>query len=412
MSGPTPRNGDDHDPWLAAALRHAPDAADAPPAALSEAILRAAHDASAATPVPRPGRSSPHALLQFWSWLTQPAVATAFTTLVLATAIGVMWWDEAVEPELTRPTPPPRGAVTSAVPAAPPPAAEPATAPPAAAPQGAPPQAAPTAAAPKQETAKDSARAPQLRSRSAAEAADDAAKAEDRPARTVGRAAPSSEAPAGEQASSIDEARESADQALQRAIPAPSATPGLAAQAPTARPRQQVESTAPAAKDATPGRASIDTRSDAAAGIAPSAPAATAPLPARRAETAAAPSAPAGVVGEPSALFADVRNRPQRWRWQADGRAVRTIDEPFLRWWAELERAAPAWSAQPPGAGSAGAAPPLVLRAVDDASVAVTIRLEADGTAQATFAGGATWRTTLGRADAAALREALERLAR
>ncbi len=53
----------------------------------------------------------------------------------------------------------------------------------------------------------------------------------------------------------------------------------------------------------------------------------------------------------------------------------------------------------------------LVLRATDDPSVAVTIRIEADA-AQAHLANGTTWHAALGRTDAAALREALARLAR
>lgn len=354
ITDPKPRTGDDHDPWLAAALRHAPDAADAPPAALSEAILQAAHDTAAAAPVPRPDRSSPNALLQFWSWLTQPTVATAFTTLVLATAIGVMWWDEADEPHVTRPVPPPAPAIMEK-------AAEPSPAPPTS------PAVEPTAvpAAPpgaQQEVPiADSANKSTPTSRGDAAATASAKKAEGRGAIVVGRAAAPSIEPARQQTASADETPEA--------------------------------------------------RSDAAAGTAPSTPAAAAPMRARSAEPAAASGERAAGINEPAALLAGVRERPERWRWQADGGAVRTVDAPFLRWWADFERAAPTWSAQATSAGSAGAGPALVLRATDAPSVAVTIRIEAD-TAQARFANGTTWHAALGRTNAAALREALERLAR
>lgn len=411
-TGPRPRTGDDHDPWLAAALRHAPDAADAPPAGLSEAILRAAHDTAATARAPSRERSPAGVLQNVWSWLAQPAVATTFATLVLATAIGVMWWGETVEPELTRPTTPPPGAVTSAAPAPTAAATEPTTAA-----QPAPPQAAPTATPPAMppvaqgdDAAKQTARAPVFRSRSGPEAGAGAVKSEGRAAIAVDRAAPSTVVPPGEQAASLDEARESGRAARQHAAPAPSAMPGVATQAPISRPRQPAEAAAPA-PDEVPGRAPIDARIDAAPQGARSAPAAAASLPARRAEPAAAPSEPAAAIAEPTALFADVRNRPQRWRWQADGGAPRAVDASFLHWWAQLERAAPAWSAQAPGASSAAAAPALVLRAIDDASDAVTIRIEADS-ARARFAGGAAWRASLGRADAAALREAIEGLSR
>lgn len=346
MTDPKPRTGDDHDPWLAAALRHAPDAADTPPAALSEAILRAAHDTAATAQAPRGKRSWPHALLQLWSWLTQPAIATAFTTLVLATAIGVMWWDEAVEPRITRPAPPPAPAITQAPDA-------PSPAPPSS------PAAEPTA---------------------------------------VPAAAPSA---------AQQEARRDASERERRS---PSAVPGPAVVAAKPAPRREVQ-TQPPAESTPPGRASMAARSEAEAGIAPSASEVAGPMRARSAEPATASGARAAEIGEPAALLAAVRERPQRWRWQADGGAVRTVDAPFLRWWAEFERAAPTWSAQVPSAGSAGAGPALVLRATDDPSVAVTIRIEADA-AQAHFANGTTWHAALGRTDAAALREALARLAR
>jgi hypothetical protein len=350
MTEPKPRTGDDRDPWLAAALRHAPDAADAPPPAVSEAILRAAHERAAAARAPSDKLSSPGPLWQLWSWLTQPAVATAFATLVIATAIGVMWRDEALEPRITRPAPPPVPAITQTPDAAAPappssPAAE-STAVPAAAPNAVP-------AAAQQEARRD---------------------------------------------------------VSEREGRSPPARPSPAAEAAKLAPRQEAQAQPPAEKT-TPDRASTAARSDAPAGVAPSTPAAAGPMRARSAEPAAASGERAAAINAPAALFAAVREQPQRWRWQADGGAMRAVDAQFLRWWAELERAASTWSARAPAAGNPGAAPALVLRAIDSASVAVTIRLEADS-AQAQFASGAAWHATLSGADAEALRQTLEQLAR
>jgi hypothetical protein len=350
MTEPKPRTGNDPDPWLAAALRHAPDAADTPPAALSEAILRAAHESAATAHAPNSDSRSPGVLLQLWSWLTQPAVATAFTTLVLATAIGVMWWDEAVEPRSTRPAPPPAPAVAEA-PAAPP--AEPPAA------VSASPAARPSAQ--QEAPIADAANKSTPTSGGDAAAATSAKKAEGRGAIVAGRVAAPSPEPPRQQAASADQMPEA--------------------------------------------------RSDATAATAPSTPAAAAPMRARSAEPAAASGERAAAINEPAALFAAVREQPQRWRWQADGGAMRAVDAPFLRWWAELERATSTWSAQSPTAGSTGAAPALVLRAIDDASQAVTIRLEADSV-QAQFASGAAWHATLSGADAEALRQTREQLAR
>ena len=61
----TPRASDDspeHDAWLREALRHAPDAAAGPPAAVSDAILRQARSemaASTTTAAPSVGAEAP-----------------------------------------------------------------------------------------------------------------------------------------------------------------------------------------------------------------------------------------------------------------------------------------------------------------------------------------------------------------
>jgi hypothetical protein len=71
----------ERDAHLLAALRHAPDAAARPSAALTRAILDAARHAAA-----RPGWRE--RLLSAWA---QPAPWAAFATLALGTVIGVLW---------------------------------------------------------------------------------------------------------------------------------------------------------------------------------------------------------------------------------------------------------------------------------------------------------------------------------
>ena len=99
----SPRD-EERDAWLAQALRHAPDAdADAPPA-LSDTILRAAR--AAARPPAAPSRPATVGLLQWlasaWGWLARPPVAAGFASVVVATLVGVMWWDPPFDQTLPR----------------------------------------------------------------------------------------------------------------------------------------------------------------------------------------------------------------------------------------------------------------------------------------------------------------------
>ena len=106
---------EERDAYLRSALRHAPDADVAPPAALSEAILREARGA-AAQAQPRRGtgaanRASPgrpggwRAILDAWAWLARPRVAAGFASLMVATLAGVIWWGQPMERLLDRPQP-------------------------------------------------------------------------------------------------------------------------------------------------------------------------------------------------------------------------------------------------------------------------------------------------------------------
>jgi hypothetical protein len=113
------RDDADRDPWLQAALRHAPDADAAPPAVLRDAILRAARAAAPRRPSLR------ERIDAAWSWLARPPVAATFASVFLASAVLLMWREpppEATDPiarEAAAPrSAPPLAAAPQATPAA------------------------------------------------------------------------------------------------------------------------------------------------------------------------------------------------------------------------------------------------------------------------------------------------------
>lgn len=109
-TGPRPGSADrgggmdiERDAWLREALRHAPDADAGAPARVSDAILRQARQATAASVASsssrrEPPRPSPWATM--WAWLMQPSVATGFAGVMVATLVGVMWWGRPIDEPL------------------------------------------------------------------------------------------------------------------------------------------------------------------------------------------------------------------------------------------------------------------------------------------------------------------------
>ncbi|MFM2450573.1 MAG: hypothetical protein RIS44_3023 [Pseudomonadota bacterium] len=91
------------DAHLRTALRHAPDADAAPPAALSAAILSQAR--AAASIKQTSTQAEPWApvwqllawLRQGWIALSQPALAAGVASVMVASVVGVMWWDRVPE---------------------------------------------------------------------------------------------------------------------------------------------------------------------------------------------------------------------------------------------------------------------------------------------------------------------------
>ena len=98
MSSGTDRD-DERDAHLREALRHAPDADAAPPSALSQSILRQAR--LAAAPAPTPASTSRGSLWSLLSSWMRPPVAAGFASLMVATLVGVMWWERPIDEPLT-----------------------------------------------------------------------------------------------------------------------------------------------------------------------------------------------------------------------------------------------------------------------------------------------------------------------
>ncbi|WP_341887781.1 hypothetical protein [Variovorax sp. YR752] len=357
-----PREDDlPHDAWLREALRHAPDAEAGPPPKLNETILRmgraavaprAERKASTAAPMPAPSLGGlAETISSWWSWLARPPVAAGFAGLMVATVVGVMWWDRPLEEAL-----PPREETVAAAPPSEVTAPAVATAP---APAGLP------------EAAKQAA---------AATAADAPARKAAAPAPV---AAPKLEAPPP-------------------AAPAPTAAPP-AAPAPTvmaesaARERESAER-----REAASARMAATTPPPATAdAAAPSA------LIGRAATAAAAPAAPASAIETPSLsnLRFEIRRSPDQWTWQRDDGESRPMDDAMQDWIAQADRTArPSWQHGASGADSST----TTLRFTRGGVVRAVLRLGPNG--MRLTRGGKTESVELSRGAVASLQSSLDAL--
>lgn len=93
----------DRDAWLREALRHAPDASAAPPTPLSEAILAQARAATASGRRAGASKLLSDRLFALWDALARPPVAAAFATVMVATIVGLLWWDRPLDETMPRP---------------------------------------------------------------------------------------------------------------------------------------------------------------------------------------------------------------------------------------------------------------------------------------------------------------------
>ena len=315
----------ERDAWLSAALRHAPDAQAAAPPEIRDTILRQAR--AAAREANAPDASRPRgAWAAAWDWLARPPVAAGFASVMVATLVGLIWWDRPMDETLARP---PASEASQAPRAAPPVT----TAPPVAA---------------------------------SSEAVATRAPASER------AAAPKSEAPRAARA----ESRPPAPAVAEAARPAP-ATPAAPA---TPTPLADSRAPAQAAQIGAAGRAVAEAGDESSAASASGALSRHA---AKAVPFAAAPTEAARLRREdraeprPAALAAlldGVAAQPERWSWQR-GEARQPMNPALQGWLLQLDRAsAGRWNdaaAAPAGASALhlyrDGTPVATLRLGDDA---------------------------------------------
>jgi hypothetical protein len=351
-----PKPGEtERDPWLTEALRHAPDADAAPPAALSDAILREARAAAGAASISgdearstrqaraHSTRRSPASMwASAWAWLLRPPVASSFATVLVAVLVGVMWLGRSPEETLGR---------TPAADASPPAAATVAStpAPIASVPQPAPRNdAAPTGDSP---TARRSERARAAAPTPAPARGPSPARESADPAK---RDAPK---PPHAEATPKASVRDAATSDLASAPSTPSSPAFAQAPAPEPPAALRLRESAPAAAANT--NAAADGRS-ASAGAAP------------RSTVKAAPTRSNDLETLRAAIEAD----PARWRWQR-GEALQPITPALRGWLAQLAAAtATRWRAEPEPVAFDEA---TVLKLYRDGTLGATLRLTDSG---------------------------------
>lgn len=361
-----------HDAWLREALRHAPDAEASPPPKLNETILRMGRAAVAPraerrpTPaVPMPTASSSSGLADtigaWWAWLARPPVAAGFAGLMVATVVGVMWWDRPLEEAL-----PPREETVAAAPSQ------------------------DTTTAPAAVTTPAPAGLPEAAKRAAAPVANDTAL---RKATTA--ASPPPAAPA---------VTAKAEAPPPTAAPAPVTTP---APAPGQSPAPPVVAESTARE-----RESAERREATAARMAgATAPAADAAAPGALSGRAAALATPAAAAASGietpslSNLRFEIRRQPDSWTWQRDDGEARTMDEAMQNWIAQADRTSrPSWQLGATGADTST----TTLRFTRGGVVRAVLRLGPSG--MRLTRGGKTESVELSRGAMASLQSSLDTL--
>jgi hypothetical protein len=377
MSGGPDLERDDieHDRHLRQALRHAPDADAAPPAALRELILREAQAKA------RDGRSAAPAVApswgqRLWDWIGRPRFAGALAGVMVIGFAGLLWRDRPPEEALS-----PQVAVQA--PAAPAPAAEPAPV--------------------EQEKAKA---APADDAPAAAPAQAPAPRIEKpKPAAAASRRA---EEPKRRDAAADSRGIVAEESTLQ--MPGPTAaTPPAAATAPPPAPAPPAAPRSPdAVADAKAERSrnesrernseTPDPRARAAAKMA--APAAVAAAP----ETAAI--AGFAVAGPALAqLRQQIGGEATRWYWQRPGGPQHPFDNAVSRWLGRLEAASRGrWQSL----GNVRPAPGTELQLLRDGEVTQRLQLTDDALVWERRDVGETLRAPLDAATLASLRQALD----
>jgi hypothetical protein len=417
------RDEPERDAWLSEALRHAPDASASPPAALSDAILRAARAAT------RPA-STPHAAdkrpvdkwLAAWSWLARPPVAAGFASVMVATLAGLMWWGQPIDQTLQRP--PAETTAKVEAPAVPPAATAKVEAP--AGPSAA--TAAPEPAQTLRGAANDSTARPAQAPRATAPAPAPApAPATPTPTEAEAKRSSPKLAETRRDSAAVREERENKAISEKRAPAAdsPDRPAEIAAESPAAAPSPFPAPIAPAPAPAfkpppapapapSPGAATADagepsaavaaaheerpSRSTAAAGSLAAKESASTPT-GRVRQLARNPASTRAASVD--TLLASVAEQPERWTWQRSAGPL-PVTESLQRWLRELRAGGVQWQE---GAQAAPAGKPL--RLYRDGTLAATLVVDEAGVWFMPEAGLAS-RASLPPESAATLRRSLD----
>lgn len=311
------------DAYLREALRHAPDAQLQPPSGLSAFILNEARaKARDGTPAARPPRGLGAAV---WAWLARPSVAAGFAGVMAATLVGLMWWDQPMDPALPRRPEP--AAATAPAPVAPaaPPSVVTTPAPVAAAPAVPP-------APPAQEAKRRATAQPELKQEQRKPAQDaDKKMAESATVATPAAPPVTPAAPAAEATGGL--AQPPREEAPAAAKPAPPMPPAPAA-APSAFADQATRSADTLAKakssNAEPARSRLATGAAEATNARGAAKAESNELRERQEAEAFA------TIGR---LRAAIAAEPERWAWQRGSGTAQAMNDALYGWLAQLDNA-------------------------------------------------------------------------
>lgn len=309
------------DAYLREALRHAPDAQLQPPADLSAFILNEARaKARDGAPVARPSRSLGTAV---WGWLARPSVAAGFAGVMAATLVGLMWWDQPMDPALPRRPEP--AAATAPAPVAPEAEHSAATPSPVAAAPAVPP------APPAQQAKRRATTQPELQKEQRKPAQDADKKMAESAAVATPAAAPA--APAAETTGGLAQAqREAAPAAAKPAPPMPPAPAAVAAPSAFADQATRSADTLTKAKssNAEPARSRLATGAAEATNARGAAKAESNELHERQEADAFA------TIGR---LRAAIAAEPARWAWQRGSGTAQAMNDALYGWLAQLDNA-------------------------------------------------------------------------
>lgn len=341
---------------LREALRHAPDAQVQPPPSLSALILSEARAKARDAKAPEP--PARHPLLALWDWLARPSVAAGFAGLMVATLVGVMWWDQPMNEALPQRPAPAAAPVATAPPVAAPPVASALEAPP---------------PAPAAEAESRAPEPPRAALRKAAPEADKATVAPAKPAALSPAPPPAAPAPTARDELAADAKAGLAPPVRESASIAALSLPPLVVPAPAAQAAAPAATAGALAKS----KSADESESKRARSMAPSGGALNYAAPkAELGDSRVKQDVPARttLVRLRAAIAAD----PTHWAWQRGDGTAQAMNDAIYAWLAQLDNATSSrW--QPRASRETGTLLGRELRLLHDGRLEHSLRLTEHG---------------------------------